>query len=259
MHDPLSRNLLFSIAFVFLAHLCMIAMMPRFSSLDQNKNSQKKVIVQTITLNERIQTTNAHSTQRAIQTGNKKTNQISPSIKKKKEHPTIKQKIVKPTETISSSSEKIKTTNQNKILLEKRQKFQESLDKINQSHATILASLQSEMASDHLPKQIDQLEIEALNSHPETQRTRGQEVSYEEQVGHQLKLALRLPEYGKVKINLTLNREGKVLKIQILSSESKKNQEYIELEIPRLVFPPFGKQFSGESDKSFFYTLTNDI
>lgn len=85
------------------------------------------------------------------------------------------------------------------------------------------------------------------------------EISYREELAQRLKLLLKLPEHGEVKLKLTLDRAGKFVKLSIVSSGSKKNQSYIEKTVPSLSFPAFGDRFGSSKDYTFTITLNNDI
>jgi colicin import membrane protein len=85
------------------------------------------------------------------------------------------------------------------------------------------------------------------------------EVSYRDELAERLKLQLVLPEYGSVKLKLTLQRSGEVIRIAILSADSRRNRDYVEKRVPSLQFPPFGNQFSQEPEHTFTITLNNDF
>ena len=67
-----------------------------------------------------------------------------------------------------------------------------------------------------------------------------------------------MPEYGDIKIKLTLNRQGKVTKIIVTSSASVANRQYIEKVLPSLTFPVFGAPFGDAKDYTFTITLSNE-
>lgn len=73
-----------------------------------------------------------------------------------------------------------------------------------------------------------------------------------------LRAGLRLPELGEVRIRLTLNRAGRVVKVETLNAESEYNKQHVEKMLPKLQFPPFGKNFGNASQHTFTITLTND-
>lgn len=80
---------------------------------------------------------------------------------------------------------------------------------------------------------------------------------YEDELVSRLKILLKLPEMGDVKVALTLNRQGKVIKTEILSSANPTNLKAVETHLPAIQFPPFGKAYSGETTHTFTLTLTN--
>lgn len=82
-------------------------------------------------------------------------------------------------------------------------------------------------------------------------------LSYEEELSARLKILLKLPEMGEVRVALTLNRQGVVTKLEIISSKSSLNKKAVETHLPPIHFPPFGKAYPGESTHTFTLTLTN--
>jgi len=110
-----------------------------------------------------------------------------------------------------------------------------------------------------IPKELGLLQVDLLLAgEGETPVDRGlKEVTYRHEVAHQLKMALKLPDYGAVDVEITLNRTGKVVKVGILRSESNKNKHYVEETIPTLFFPSFGQQFEGKLEHVFRFTLQN--
>jgi hypothetical protein len=73
-----------------------------------------------------------------------------------------------------------------------------------------------------------------------------------------LRQTLRLPEYGDVKVMLTLDREGKVISIETAPSKSENNRKYVEATLNKVQFPPFGKNFQGENKRTFSIKLATD-
>lgn len=84
-----------------------------------------------------------------------------------------------------------------------------------------------------------------------------EEVHYHDLLALHLKEMVQLPEYGKVKIKLTLNRKGEVLEMKVLHSESKMNQKHIEKMISGLTFPSFDA-YIKDSKHTFTITLQNE-
>ncbi len=83
-------------------------------------------------------------------------------------------------------------------------------------------------------------------------------LSYEQDLSQRLHKFLRLPEYGQVTIQLTLNRTGTVDKVNVLEAESQTNRDYIQKQLPNLRFVGFGKHYSGEEKHSFMLVLKNE-
>lgn len=65
--------------------------------------------------------------------------------------------------------------------------------------------------------------------------------SYEDSLRAILKEFLELPEWGEVKLQLVLTKEGKVNSVKIVKSASDKNSAYVEKTVSKLIFPPLGK------------------
>ncbi len=84
------------------------------------------------------------------------------------------------------------------------------------------------------------------------------ESAYRDELGQRLKLYLKLPEYGEVKVKLTIDRSGKIIATKILSFQSAKNASFIEQNLPKLKMPPFGDNFKGVSDHDFTIILSNE-
>jgi hypothetical protein len=58
-----------------------------------------------------------------------------------------------------------------------------------------------------------------------------------ERIAAFLQDSLQLPEYGEVKVALSLDRSGKLLHLDILDSKSEKNKQFIKNRLPELQFP----------------------
>jgi len=83
-------------------------------------------------------------------------------------------------------------------------------------------------------------------------------ISYAEEIASILKFFLQFPEYGEVDIALTLTRLGKVVDFHIVKSQNKANSKYVEANVKTIEFPPFGKNFPGESKRTFSIKLSMD-
>lgn len=139
-------------------------------------------------------------------------------------------------------------------------KARENLAKIGESRDKISSSPSIRLDETDLPKELGALLVDALPvSEPGGAVDWGaKEVSYSSEVASRLKKALRLPDYGAVKIKLTLERTGKVVKVETIQSESNKNKAYVESKVPGLLFPPFGQRFKDAEQNTFVITFQND-
>ena len=82
-------------------------------------------------------------------------------------------------------------------------------------------------------------------------------VEYQDEIVLLLTSYLRLPEHGKVKVKLTIQRTGSVSKLEILNSDSKQNKKYVEHAVSEIVFPDFGDNFKGQQSHDFLITLAS--
>lgn len=81
---------------------------------------------------------------------------------------------------------------------------------------------------------------------------------YQRALASKLRSLLTLPEFGDVKLKLTLARTGKVVKIEILSAKSKRNQSYVEEHLAGATMPAFGENFNGSNQETFTLTLKSE-
>lgn len=63
------------------------------------------------------------------------------------------------------------------------------------------------------------------------------EEKYASQIIQKMQQSLSLPEYGEVKLSLTVHKSGEVRGIEILTSQSDANREYLETHLKTLAFP----------------------
>ncbi|NGX50178.1 MAG: hypothetical protein K1060chlam2_00019 [Chlamydiae bacterium] len=126
----------------------------------------------------------------------------------------------------------------------RRQKVLKELGEI----LTKLESKQEELPPSPLtlPKSITRLQID------------GEEVNYFSLLTQRLKEALELPEVGSVKLELTLQSNGRVIKVHVLLAESEKNKHYLEQQLMFLGFPPFTSELITEREHTFVLTFFNE-
>ena len=128
----------------------------------------------------------------------------------------------------------------------------ESVAKINQSRDKHSSSQEKALPELKMPDSLPQLHLDGI------ELVSDQETSYQVELASRLRLLLRLPEYGDVKIRLTVSKAGRVEKVEIIGSESKLNSQYVENTLPSLQLPPFGNQLGNTSKYTFAITLSND-
>ncbi|MCE5294953.1 MAG: hypothetical protein LLF94_10130 [Chlamydiales bacterium] len=124
-----------------------------------------------------------------------------------------------------------------------------------------LAASAAKHAATSGPAAISSLSAEslvAIDASETANCTPGERTYYDELVSR-LKLALKLPEYGEVKLELTISRTGKVETVKSVKSKSSKNSDYVKKALPKLHLPPFGQNFPGEKDHTFRLTLSNEL
>jgi colicin import membrane protein len=134
---------------------------------------------------------------------------------------------------------------------------QERMSKITASRDQTVSE-RANSSSSAVPQAIASLEVDALPASKGAPPLSGREAAYRDELAGRLKLQLRLPEYGDVKVNLTLDRAGKVVKAAIVSAESAANRRYIEKTLSGLSFPAFGTNFESAPEYTFAITLSNE-
>lgn len=170
-------------------------------------------------------------------------------IEKKKPAPEAKPKPTKKIETEPAAAEAPKKTP--KIAADKIAQARANLKKI--SHDPVSTTNHEPSHSTALPS-LSELDMAQTASGPYGKV----EQSYEEILAARLKMLLTLPDYGDVKVKLTLERNGGVVSATVLRSESADNRAYVENILPTLRLPPFGKNFGVEPQHTFQIVLSND-
>ncbi len=139
-------------------------------------------------------------------------------------------------------------------------KAQENIAKISQSRDKVTSIQAGKVfaAGPMIPGPVESLHIDALPSLELKNLTKG-DAGYCDELASRLKLMLRLPEYGAVKVKLTLDRSGQFVKVSVVNAESGANRSYIEKTLPTLRYPSFGDNFSELMQYTFVITLSNDL
>ncbi len=109
------------------------------------------------------------------------------------------------------------------------------------------------------PKARDVLSKVQKNLQKIDTKTKPKTISYATLMMQRLQTALSLPEEGDVKLQLTLNADGKVLQLTILQSQSDRNSEYLSQVLPTLIFPGFTGDLQGRKQHTFTLTVCHDF
>jgi outer membrane biosynthesis protein TonB len=72
-----------------------------------------------------------------------------------------------------------------------------------------------------------------------------------------LQQQLHLPDFGEVKVQITLRADGTIEKCVVFKAESEKNKKYLEEKLPSLRFPDYKGQNGGR--QTFVLTFCNEI
>lgn len=211
----------------------------------------RQMIVQTITLQPASKIATQASSRPIAQPSPKSMAQAMPKPISK---PPPKSTIQAPPKSISKVPEK-KTTSLAKKDIPKSAPKQ-SLAPVNKKMEQLLASAKSQI--DKIQSNKGQISSQQLQV-PKWKTQDEPSHSYQEQLVSFLKSTLCLPEHGQVDIQLTLERNGKIKKLKILSSDSKKNQAYIEEMMRDMNFPPFSLELQGSKEFTFHFQLSGNI
>ncbi len=176
-----------------------------------------------------------------------------PEKKEAQKQPPAKQKTkLAPTPKNTAQPKKTPTISK-QLLLE----LEESIAKIDPKRDTLRSERPSPFSpSASLPK------VEFNKVEHTTQTSFEEEDSlddYADVLVHYLHHHLKLPEYGVVKIQLILQKDGFVKKLIVLQSESERNKKHLEQELPKMRFPDFGILLSGKKEQTFVLTFSNEI
>lgn len=107
-----------------------------------------------------------------------------------------------------------------------------------------------------IPKPIGELKSSHyfISSDDEKQKS----FEYHEVLTKALKDKLSLPAYGKVKIRLTLEAGGDVIRLETIYSDSEINRLYLEKNLPKIAFPKFSGDLSAASQYCFSLIFCSD-
>ncbi|MDF2549442.1 MAG: putative TolA protein of Tol-Pal system [Chlamydiales bacterium] len=88
----------------------------------------------------------------------------------------------------------------------------------------------------------------------------GEEGDYFAAIASLLKRHLALPEMGRVKVELTVCKDGHVESIRIVAAESERNKNYVLQKIPHLMLPPLpnGRTAGNRERQKIAITFDNE-
>ncbi len=98
------------------------------------------------------------------------------------------------------------------------------------------------------------LDVPQIQSSPPVEPFETGWSSQEETLMSFLHASLNLPEFGEVKIQLTIKKDGSVSQMVVLQAESQKNKAYLQEYLPHLQFP-----LILDKEKTFILTFCNEI
>lgn len=220
---------------VLFVHFALLILGLIFSGKNPQKDLPQKISVQTFTVEppaqpKQVVQKKAPPPSAPIVTVAPKTEKEPPKVVKTEKSPPLKKEEpkstkAKPAVTVSHGAAKKSGENQKLLAM-----MQTSLSKIETASSSKKG-------------------IKKPSSSP------SEEVSYREELVTLLKLCLRLPETGEVKLKVMIDRAGNFKSMEVLEAGSKKNRAYVETVLPALALPPFGKAFQKEKEHTFSLTL----
>ncbi|MBX3718406.1 MAG: flagellar hook-length control protein FliK [Parachlamydiales bacterium] len=145
-----------------------------------------------------------------------------------------------------------KPENRAKISDQLKKELEESIAKIEGKKQNLSKKQPAARSQDYTPIQ---LQIDAM----ETGSWTDADSDYPNLMIGYLHQSLHLPEFGEVKIQLTLRQDGSVAKLVVLNTESEKNKRYLEGSLPKLQFPSFNGSFAKKKEHTFVLTFCNEI
>ena len=190
----------------------------------------------------------AQPAKKVVQPASLQIEKKQPSISKPK--PAAQKAAVQAKKTVSKNAKP--QSNVSHLLKE----LEETVDKIDEKRDKIYQNKLKDRKNDPVPESITALKIDTINE-IDNDESQG-DFSYQERLVCCLKETLDLPEFGQVKIELTLTVSGDVMKLRVLASESEKNKSYLEKNLRQMKFPSFGGS-EMENKRTFILTFCNEL
>jgi len=112
----------------------------------------------------------------------------------------------------------------------------------------------SPQSSSTLQKAVPKLAVDRT-----AKRLNVDEQLYCDELARRLRLLLRLPEFGEIKLLLTIDRSGTVCGVEVVRSLSVKNRTYVIDKLSSAQLPNFGTLFAERNQETFPITLTSEM
>ncbi|MFQ5729753.1 MAG: hypothetical protein ACE5GN_05270, partial [Waddliaceae bacterium] len=214
---------------VVLAHMAAIYWVAAYSETPFFPKAEKRLVVNTVAVR---QPKPAESKPEAKPPPSKREEKPAPVVSKK---PVPQKKVLEVKKTTVVKKDPLEEKKRQLIAnaQESIAKIRDNLDKSNASVKKTSSELKD-------LRMIESLRIDSPDI------VCAEDKGYYGVLACRLRERLRLPEFGEVRIRLTLSRSGGVMKVETLSAESEYNRQYIEKMLPSLQFPSFGKNFGSE-------------
>jgi hypothetical protein len=168
-----------------------------------------------------------------------------------KKDPAIADKVINKNAKAQPKKEN-KPENRAKISDQLKKELEESIAKIEGKKQNLSKKQPAARSQGYTPIQ---LQIDAMEAESWTDA----DSDYPNLMIGYLHQSLHLPEFGEVKIQLTLRQDGSVAKLVVLNTESDKNKRYLEGSLPKLQFPSFNGSFAKKKEHTFVLTFCNEI
>lgn len=267
---------------VALLHVFMIGLIGFYEASNPViKKINQKISVQTITLNPVVKNYMATNKDAEVKYERAKVTETTKPPPKREnkpgpikqepiqQHP-LKQEPLKKKEPIKKIEDKKKPQplEKPKVVVAKSDKANAEIEKVKAKKKELLAEAKNSLSrlattSSKIPvakndiaiQKVGKLHVDNMNAADDLSHLSVRELGYHDELISRLKSLLVLPERGDVKIKLTLDHLGKVIKLVIVNFESEKNKKYIEKSVKSLSFPSFQGNFKGAKDHTFSITL----
>jgi hypothetical protein len=243
-------------SFVIILHVIPLAWVLFFVPVLRKNVPKKHLVVKTITPPPKTQVKNSSVSSSAKKPSSSQTAKKAPTPAKKAAPAQNKKPSTnspkKPSETKAAPVVK----KDPKIPKELLQELQESISKLDEKLSRIPEKPSKSLPN---PKVFTPLSNNSKEYKQWIPSSFLEESNYEETLAQMLHQSLNLPEYGEVKIQITLKQDGSVIHLKVLSAESEKNKTYLEKHLPHLRFPRFSGSLSEKKEHTFTLTFCNEI